>query len=360
MRDGKLYKGEVFWRNLTPWLKEQGYVLRPRYQPDWVASWKTSGKSWIGCEDGQIRMACLIFQWHHLMDATRTSDQATVVLKRIVLTKYPHEVPIAQMFSSEPLQKDPHNRCVPVYEVLPVPGEDDIALLVMPFLIGLSQPEYETIGEVVEFFRQIFEGLCFMHSQHIAHRDCKSDNIMMDSSRLYREPVHPANIWRTRDYTKPSQFKYTRTQKPVKYYFIDFGLSRQYVATEEHPLAEPLWGGTQGLPEYETGELVNPFHVDVYCIGNIVRNFTHVSLEFMDRLVDDMMQANPNKRPTMDEVVARFEKICNGLSSWELRARLPPKDEHFVVGILCLIPHWIKQFVCILMCMPALPKPVID
>ncbi|KAF8875630.1 kinase-like domain-containing protein [Infundibulicybe gibba] len=226
-------------------------------------------------------------------------------------------------------------------------------------------PEHETIGEVVEFFRQIFEGLCFMHSQHVAHRDCKYDNIMMDSSQLYHEQVHPTNVQRTRDYTRLSRVKFTRTQKPVKYYLIDFGLSCQYEATEEHPLAEPLWGGTQGLPEYETGELVNPFHVDVYCIANIVRNFIdgafgippRAGLEFMSLLVEDMMQANPDKRPTMDEVVARFEDICNGLSSWKLRARFPLKDESFVAGIFCSILHWIKQFVYILTHTPALPKP---
>ena len=53
--DGKLHDGEVFWRDHQPWLKEKGYILRSRYQPDWVASWlRSSGsqKPYRECEDG--------------------------------------------------------------------------------------------------------------------------------------------------------------------------------------------------------------------------------------------------------------------------------------------------------------------
>lgn len=34
-----LKKSEVFWRDHQEWLEEKGYVLRPRYQPEWVPSW---------------------------------------------------------------------------------------------------------------------------------------------------------------------------------------------------------------------------------------------------------------------------------------------------------------------------------
>jgi len=55
VEDGKLDDGEVFWRDLQPWLKEQGYTLRSRYQSDWVASWLRAPdptKPWNKCEDG--------------------------------------------------------------------------------------------------------------------------------------------------------------------------------------------------------------------------------------------------------------------------------------------------------------------
>ena len=34
-----LSEGERFWRDHHLWLKEKGYQLRPRYEPNWVASW---------------------------------------------------------------------------------------------------------------------------------------------------------------------------------------------------------------------------------------------------------------------------------------------------------------------------------
>jgi hypothetical protein len=43
---------EKFWRNCQPWLKEAGYLLRARYQPDWVPSWLGKNKFSLGCEDG--------------------------------------------------------------------------------------------------------------------------------------------------------------------------------------------------------------------------------------------------------------------------------------------------------------------
>lgn len=30
---------ELFWRDHQKWLAEKGYMLRPRYRPEWVPSW---------------------------------------------------------------------------------------------------------------------------------------------------------------------------------------------------------------------------------------------------------------------------------------------------------------------------------
>ena len=64
---------------------------------------------------------------------------------------------IARFLSSEPLTSDPQNHCVPIYDVLLVPDEDDRILLVMPLLREYSSPRFDTFGEAVDFFKQIFE-----------------------------------------------------------------------------------------------------------------------------------------------------------------------------------------------------------
>lgn len=53
--DGQLLEVEVFWRDHQPWLKERGYLLRPRYQVDWKASWVRNKRlRYLDCEDGIV------------------------------------------------------------------------------------------------------------------------------------------------------------------------------------------------------------------------------------------------------------------------------------------------------------------
>ncbi len=92
-----------------------------------------------------------------VMDATRTSDGRVVVLKRVNKNIHPSEAEIGRLFSTEPLASDPHNRCVPIYDVLQSPVDDDIVLLAMPYLMRYHEVRFGTIGEAVECFRQLFE-----------------------------------------------------------------------------------------------------------------------------------------------------------------------------------------------------------
>ena len=80
-----------------------------------------------------------------------------VLLKQISRRTHPHELEIATMFSSEPHKSHPKNRCVPIYEVLDVPDDEDASILVMPLLRPLDNPRFITVGEAVECFRQLFE-----------------------------------------------------------------------------------------------------------------------------------------------------------------------------------------------------------
>lgn len=96
------------------------------------------------------------------MDAVRKSDGVTVFLKKVSQRKHPYEVEIGRYFSSEPLLKDARNHCYPLYDVLQVPDDEDIVILVMPLLRRYTDPRYATIGEAVAFFRQVFEVPCLV------------------------------------------------------------------------------------------------------------------------------------------------------------------------------------------------------
>ncbi|KAJ7586339.1 hypothetical protein C8J56DRAFT_1084703 [Mycena floridula] len=336
---------ELLWKEHYHWLLERGYQLRSRYHPDWVPSWKGTAQQFAWprkFEDGVKSLAA------HIVDAVRVEDGAPVVLKRVLPDWYPNEVDLTRRFSSSS-NHHPRNHCVPLYDIFSTYDamlETTVDILVLPYLLRCHTIPFETVGEVVEMFRQIFEAMQFLHNNRVAHRQW--DNMMMDGIHLIRDEFHPARPTHTRDLRRKCR-THSRIRYPVKYHVIDLGLSKQYAAGEP----------TDKYPEF-----CDPFAVDIYCLGNSVRqDFTEgwqfscakTNMEFMKPLVKDMVQDDPTRRPSMDEVVARFDEIRTTLSPWKLRSRVAPVDEHPILGLVRWIFHWIRQALYILQGTPAVP-----
>ncbi|CAL1706289.1 unnamed protein product [Somion occarium] len=346
---------EVYWRDRQVWLEAQGYMLRPRYHPNWVPSWKDkSNPDLFRIEDSRT-----LGKGDRVIDATRISDGQMVMLKRISTQAHPFEVEITKYFSTEPLSSHPRNHSVPLIDVLRVPDEDDTVILVMPLLHRYETPRFLTVGECVEFFRQIFEGLQFMHQCHVAHRDCMNLNIMMDPKPLFPDMYHPISVRMKKDLSGTAKH-YTRTAHPVKYYFIDFGISRKYSPDNPHPLEPPIRGGDKTVPEFQRSHQPrDPFPTDIYYLGNLIREdfLETIGVEFMAPLVADMMQADPSKRPTIDEVVQRFEDIRRSLRWWKLRSRLIEKRELGYLITFRSVKHYIRTVAYVLTLKSAVPTP---
>jgi len=329
-------------------------MLRPRYKPDWTPSWEGTKKPYFTAEDSSP----ILFPG--IMDATRISDDKLVTVKKISKSTHPFEADIAQLLSSPPLSTDPHNHCVPIYDVLQCPDEDDTQLLAMPILRQYDDPRMDSIGEAVDFFHQIFEGLQFMHSHHVAHRDCMALNIMLEPSKMYPRMYHPLATLRNRDFKGTAKY-YSRTERPSKYYFIDFGLARKYNPEDGPPREVPIHGGDRTVPEFEGSdgnEPKDPFPTDVYYLGNLIRqNFLqkYRGFDFMETLVTDMTHEDPAKRPTIDVVVERFVEIRRGLSSWKLRARLAKKHDSAARWMFFEFIHIFRTASYVVRRLPAVP-----
>ncbi|KAH8091415.1 kinase-like domain-containing protein [Cristinia sonorae] len=347
---------EAFWRDHALWLKERGYQLRPRFQPGWVPSWlHGNSQDFLSMfEDRLVPMR------GNIMDAVRISDGEMVAFKLISRDVHPYEVEISEFLNSEPLRSDPKNHCVPIIEVLEVPEQPNSFILVMPFLRFFDSPPFQTVGEVLEFLRQLFEGLQFMHHHHVAHRDCMGLNIMMDPRPMYPDMYHPDAWLLTRDLKHTAKY-HSRTARPVRYYLIDFGLSRKYDATNTSPMEWPIWGGDKTVPEFqESDDECNPFPTDIYYLGNMIREYFFKKtdcLRFLSPLVDDMVQADPTKRPTIDQVVERFDALLLSVSSWRMRDRIlysrPTKLGHLLHGL----PHVVRSLKHVIMRRKAMPTP---
>lgn len=250
------------------------------------------------------------------MDATRSSDKEIVLMKRINKAVHPYELEIAQYFSTEPISADPRNHCCPIYEVLQDPTDENTIIIVMPHLRRFINPAFQTIGEAVEFFRQVFEvridlirlvishrqlcnpgiaiyaraprcpsvrilSSCFVYTRSlVVYSDCMTLNIMMDARPMYPNGFHPRDTFLTPDYSSFAKY-YSRTRRPVKYYFIDFGIARRFEESDANPTAVPILSADRTVPEYQEDNTSarDPFSTDVYLLGNVIRkDFLEVCL----------------------------------------------------------------------------------
>ena len=78
-----------------------------------------------------------------------------VYIKRVPTQS--EELKIALMLSSESLSKDPKNHCVPVIDHFQDEHDSDMSFMVMPFLLSIDRPPFETVDNVVDFADQILE-----------------------------------------------------------------------------------------------------------------------------------------------------------------------------------------------------------
>lgn len=63
----------------------------------------------------------------------------------------------------------------------------------------------------------------------------------------------------------------------------------------------------------------------------------------MDTLVAEMVQDDPAKRPTMNEVARRFDDICKALSTEKLQSRLVSRDEPIDEVLVNVVSHWYRR-----------------
>ncbi|OBZ75942.1 hypothetical protein A0H81_04132 [Grifola frondosa] len=315
-----LTEAEKSWKNRYSPLESRGYILRPRYRPGWSPSWLGTNLHPKFCEDS------IMLNYYHVIDAIRKRDKTIVSLK--IVPNDTDEVHMARFLTTPTLLQCPTNHCVPLLDILPDPLDGKMSLLVMPYLRPFDDPEFGAIGEVVDFMRQTLEGMCFLHGQQVAHRDCAAANIMMDARPLYPKGHHPIR----RNYSQDGVFDVTplsRLDHPVRYYFIDFEISIRFP-----PGCSTYVVGKKGrdkdVPELSFDIPYDAFKVDIFALGNLYdKEFLHkyCGLEVFQPLIDTMKDAQPSQRPTADQALVLFEELCAHLNSPSLRWRLRSRTE---------------------------------
>ncbi|KAJ7176932.1 hypothetical protein C8R46DRAFT_1077752 [Mycena filopes] len=317
---------EAYWFQRYLFLENAGYRLRPKFRPGFT----------INLEE-LTDLEFMEYRAHHprftVMDAQRISDGKDITLKAISTKLHPDEVDIALLFSAPPYAGDPRNHCIPVLQVLQDPEIVDKRIIVMQRMQIWTRPTFETVGEVIDCFRQLFEGIEFMHENFVAHRNCSVVNFVQDPVKLFPKGFHPVHTAYSPDYADYA-YHLTRTQCWPRYYIIDFGLSRRYNPANGPPLEDVILGGDKTPPEH-LQTACNPFPTDIYFLGNLLKQEfvyslnryedprtirrIHPPLRFLQPLIDDMTLEDPASRPAIGEVIQRFDALCSGLSRGHLR-----------------------------------------
>ncbi|KAG2014288.1 other/AgaK1 protein kinase [Coprinopsis cinerea AmutBmut pab1-1] len=375
-----LRDGELYWRDHYDWFLEKGYRLRPRYKPNWIPSWIEKPDKFQGESEDS-----LAFIHRNLNDAIQISQDRHVVLKRISRSRAPEEVSILDYFSKEPWASQLENHCVPLVEVLRPPGDPDHDVVVLPVLRQYDNPEFETIGEAIDFIRQVLEGFTFLHEHRVAHRDVKVENVMMDPKAMQFQRFHfcahemPHEFEKSVD-TKHISWKFSRTERRPKYYIIDFGHASQYTDEQMPPLEWVDVASDPSLPEIKARHKPwNPFPIDVYYVGNFIRmefldghdlNDSRTGcfgFEFLRPLVEAMTKEDPDERITMKDALENFDVIVSTLNCGTLRSRIvrmPGVEmpaEGFIDTVTRTASHWCRTIKYITKGLPPIPsEPIPD
>ncbi|KAJ7147837.1 hypothetical protein C8R43DRAFT_1009707 [Mycena crocata] len=313
-----LSPSEKKWCKYHSLLDKLGYSLRARYQPDWIPEWvRDPAKHPLFCEDARTPT------FHNLLDATRISDGAQMMLKSV--DPFTPEGAICLALGRIP---DPQNHTIPAEMLIPLSDDPDRAILVMARMRAAYDPPFETVGEVIELFQQILEGVEFMHRHNVAHCDISIRNIVMDTTKMIPGGFHP--VWRTTtDGVSQNIHIHSRTEAgPIMYYFIDFGLSVAFPSYEERGTVTGVCGRHKKIPELSEDIPYDPFKLDIRQIGESLKSEfidKYWGLECLIPLTKLLRKDDPKRRPDASEALRRFNRLVASIDSSVAATRLIPR-----------------------------------
>ncbi|KAF8217719.1 hypothetical protein K438DRAFT_2006766, partial [Mycena galopus ATCC 62051] len=310
---------EAKWVEIQPFLLSAGYKLRSRYDPNWVPSWWSHNWRELQGENkgSQPEDAHEIWDWD-VIDAIRIEDEKKVVMKWLAANS--SEVRCIRYLSNISIS-DPRNRTIPVLQILPLPNDIDV-LVIMPYGRRFNHPAFHCRGEFAEAMRQFLEGLTFMHEHNVCHFDIAPQNLMMDESRVVPRGSHFCYPKTHNGYGGYFEWENRCSVGPVDYYYIDFGLSMHYPKGRDTALTTGTLRNFRTIPELSETVPYNPFKVDVFQLGltmaNVIKEYP--DLRIFSPVANRMMSTNPSDRPEPAQSLQEFNSIVARFSPKKLRS----------------------------------------
>ncbi|KAK6977715.1 kinase domain-containing protein [Favolaschia claudopus] len=309
-----LSKKERKWVKIQPFLLSAGYKLRPRYDPNWTPSWGGNYTPNGTFEDS------LHSYTKNALDAVRLADNQKVVLKRVKTDST--ELQIIQYLSQI---RDSRNHTIPLLEVISA-APNSTSILVMPYTRHFTHPAFHCRAEYVEAMQQFLEGLQFMHDNGVCHFDIAPQNMMMEESLVV--PAGSHFTWQETHTGFPGIFSWNNrcSVSPVRYYYIDFGLSMYFRKGKDAALTTGTLRTFKTIPELSLTVPYNPFKVDIFQLGLTMHKLIdYPALKPFRPVADRMTSTDPNDRPEPAESLRELNWIANQIPPQKLRAPIVEK-----------------------------------
>ena len=195
---------------------------------------KQIGNYTLGTELGSGAFGKVVLGKHIITGET----VAIKILDKIILNKTPEDYELVKKEMSI-LKLVKHKYIIQLYEILQTPN---YIFIIMEYCEGkdfmdyILSKNYLPESEALKYFQQLINALFYLHSQNIAHRDIKIDNILLDQNKNLK--------------------------------LIDFGLSTKY--QENKLLDQPCGTIVYSAPEVLEGKLYHGMLADVWSCGIVL------------------------------------------------------------------------------------------
>ncbi|KAH8107792.1 hypothetical protein BXZ70DRAFT_12319 [Cristinia sonorae] len=237
------------------------------------------------------------------------------------LSSEAQEIHLMEYFNDISRRCERENHCVES-RLLESTAPDQRIFLVMQRLQDFDEPPFITVGEVVDFVRQVLEGLFYIHRHRVVYGfPYKEKSIGMDAAPLYKD----SDMQQLNDqHLRPCTTR-TRAPRKVQYYFRDLGMAYK-------------------LPDDTDAQYPWTPQDDIKCLGEIIDHSLlkkYTNLAFMEDLVRGMEE--PGGISTAEAAVRRFEAVILARPEAELRSRLRKKNEFWVKGLYRNLKHYFRK-----------------
>ncbi|KAK0201940.1 hypothetical protein DFS33DRAFT_1034388 [Desarmillaria ectypa] len=105
-------------------------------------------------------------------------------MKIVKRQENPSELSIRTFLINKEKPSGRRNHCLPILRTLSI-SDKGHSIIVMPYLQEWYDPKFKTIGKGVQSFKEMLEGLQFIHGHRVPHHDGGFTNIMMDATQMH-------------------------------------------------------------------------------------------------------------------------------------------------------------------------------